>query len=184
MRIAPTPPEAAFRQRLLDAGIPFEFQAIVAPYIADFAFPSRMLIIELDGAHHKEPEKLRYDARRDAYLRRRGFTILRIDNCDAPNFSLETILNYGSVRLAVYTRSLKDAALRFTPETTPKKPKLTAQQSRGARRERKRATKARYRARLKPCPRCGRLLTPTNNGYVIKHNRQGRMCEGVGLRSM
>lgn len=56
-------------------GVKFRRQYPVGPYIADFAAPERMLVIELDGGQHAEQES--YDRDRDNYLRRQGFRILR-----------------------------------------------------------------------------------------------------------
>ena len=44
----------------------------------DFVFPRKRLIIELDGTHHKN--RLELDAERDAYLKTRGWEVVRISH--------------------------------------------------------------------------------------------------------
>jgi very-short-patch-repair endonuclease len=59
------------------AGYKFRRQVSIDFYIADFICFAHRLIIELDGSQHAEGGG---DARRDAYLRTRGFRVLRIWN--------------------------------------------------------------------------------------------------------
>jgi very-short-patch-repair endonuclease len=61
-------------------GFHFRRQHPLYPYIADFACTKTRLIIELDGASHDT--RLVYDAKRDAALRNRGWTIIRFMNDD------------------------------------------------------------------------------------------------------
>ena len=76
MRSAPTRTEARLIAALqLRTGRWF-FQVPVFGYIADFYFPSRRLIVELDGPHHH----LQRDAARDAALKRKGLLTLRFSN--------------------------------------------------------------------------------------------------------
>ena len=58
-------------------GVKFRRQAPIGPYIADFACPSRRVVIELDGSQHAESAR---DRRRDAYLAQEGWTVLRFWN--------------------------------------------------------------------------------------------------------
>jgi very-short-patch-repair endonuclease len=61
-------------------GARFRRETPIGPYIADFAWLSAKLIIEVDGDTHEMPGARAYDERRDAFLRRQGFTVLRFDN--------------------------------------------------------------------------------------------------------
>ncbi|MDR3472798.1 MAG: endonuclease domain-containing protein [Devosia sp.] len=61
------------------AAFKFRRQVPLGPYIADFACFAPRLIVEVDGSQHAEDPG---DARRDDWLRRDGFRILRIWNSD------------------------------------------------------------------------------------------------------
>ncbi len=52
----------------------------LGPYFADFICREAKLIIELDGTSHDHSAD--YDARRDAYCRAQGYSILRFSNAD------------------------------------------------------------------------------------------------------
>ena len=70
----------------------FRRQQPIGPYIADFVCFERRLVIELDGSQHVAQAP--YDANRDAFLRSRGFNVLRFCNCDVfshPESVVETI---------------------------------------------------------------------------------------------
>ena len=66
------------RQQFLDAR--FRRQVPIGPYVADFACLKAKLIVEIDGSQHVEAAA--YDARRDAFLAREGFKVLRFWNND------------------------------------------------------------------------------------------------------
>jgi very-short-patch-repair endonuclease len=63
-------------------GVSFRRQAPIGPYIADFISHAAKLIIEIDGGQHFEDAHEARDAIRDAYLRARGFRVLRFNNHD------------------------------------------------------------------------------------------------------
>ena len=62
------------------AGFKFRRQCPIGPYIVDFVCFERMLVIEIDGGQHAE--QLKEDARRTAYLKYRGFEVLRFWNSE------------------------------------------------------------------------------------------------------
>jgi very-short-patch-repair endonuclease len=64
-------------------GCKFRRQHPVGPYIVDFVFLERRLVIELDGSQHQQA--IEHDATRDALLRRRGFVVLRFWDNDVLN---------------------------------------------------------------------------------------------------
>jgi very-short-patch-repair endonuclease len=64
-----------FRQ----AGIRFRRQTPVGMYVADFAWLSGRLVIEVDGGQHNESTS---DQRRDAWLKQQGFRVIRFWNND------------------------------------------------------------------------------------------------------
>jgi very-short-patch-repair endonuclease len=95
LRAAMTDAEQALWRRLRRkqiAGCRFRRQHPVGPYIADFACLERGLLIEVDGGQHQDCTG---DARRYAWLRARGFTVLRFWNNDVlqdPDSVCEAIL--------------------------------------------------------------------------------------------
>jgi very-short-patch-repair endonuclease len=51
-------------------------------YIVDLYIPQCNLIIEVDGGYHASMEQMMKDARRENYLRDKGFNILRFENSE------------------------------------------------------------------------------------------------------
>jgi hypothetical protein len=70
---------------LIDAWLPLPVCQLVVPlpggghYRIDFAYPVVKLAIEIDGPHHRLPEVIERDARRDRRLRQLGWTVERFD---------------------------------------------------------------------------------------------------------
>jgi very-short-patch-repair endonuclease len=64
----------ALKDRKLD-GHKFVRQLPIGPYFADFACRSAKLVVEIDGSQHVDSS---YDRRRDAFISRLGYAILRI----------------------------------------------------------------------------------------------------------
>ena len=58
----------------------FRRQVPIGRYIADFVCLSSRLIVEVDGGQHDFQR--RYDEKRDAYLKSRGFRVMRFWNND------------------------------------------------------------------------------------------------------
>lgn len=56
----------------------FKRQKPIGPYIVDFACPALRLVIEIDGGQHSEEAE--YDRRRDIWLSKHGYTVLRFWN--------------------------------------------------------------------------------------------------------
>ncbi len=56
----------------------FEFQKVIYPFIADFAFDGLKLIVEVDGGVHEQ--KKSSDSIRDGELQRNGYKVLRFSN--------------------------------------------------------------------------------------------------------
>jgi very-short-patch-repair endonuclease len=61
-------------------GARFRRETPVGPYIADFAWLSARLIVEVDGDRHETLAGRAHDITRDAFLKEQGFTVLRFDN--------------------------------------------------------------------------------------------------------
>ena len=60
----------------------FRRQYIIGNYIVDFYCHGVKLAVELDGSQHCDPEAIRYDAERTAYLESQGVFVLRLSNLD------------------------------------------------------------------------------------------------------
>ena len=60
----------------------FRRQVPFGDVVVDFFCASARLIVELDGAHHGEPEQRAFDARRTAALEAAGLRVLRINVVD------------------------------------------------------------------------------------------------------
>ena len=76
---APTPSEDALWQALRGgvAGVAFKRQVVLGGrYIVDFFAPSVGLVVEVDGGVHRGSRMA--DRRRDEWLRRRGFRVVRL----------------------------------------------------------------------------------------------------------
>ena len=67
--------QAIRRQRL---GVRFRRQHPVGRYVLDFYCEEARLAVEVDGASHEHPNRIRHDARRTAWLNLRGITVCRI----------------------------------------------------------------------------------------------------------
>ena len=62
------------------AGVRFNRQVPVGPFIADFAARSEKLIVEVDGGQHHE--RAAYDEARTRYLEAQGWRVIRFWNND------------------------------------------------------------------------------------------------------
>jgi very-short-patch-repair endonuclease len=61
-------------------GAHFRRQHPLGPYFVDFACLKLLLIIEVDGAQHAEPDAVEHDRARSAWLERHGYKVLRFPN--------------------------------------------------------------------------------------------------------
>ena len=67
---------------LCKAPLRFHRQYVIGDYIADFYCHQAKIVVELDGSQHYEESGRAADAKRDAYLRSLGLTVLRYSNAD------------------------------------------------------------------------------------------------------
>ena len=79
LRTNATPAERALWHLISRYRPAFTRQLVIGPYIADFACRRAKLVVEVDGGQHAESMS---DLRRDAYLRREGWRVLRLWNND------------------------------------------------------------------------------------------------------
>ena len=64
-------------------GARFRRETPIGPYVVDFAWLSARIVIEVDGGSHDLAGRLEHDVRKDAFLRSRGFRIIRVRDSDA-----------------------------------------------------------------------------------------------------
>jgi very-short-patch-repair endonuclease len=72
---------SALRAHRLD-GESFRRQTPIGPYVVDFVCSRARLIVEIDGGQHFEAGHEQRDVRRTAYLRGKGYQVLRFSNLD------------------------------------------------------------------------------------------------------
>ncbi len=72
-------------------GIKCRRQVSIGPWIVDFYVAERKLIIEIDGNVHEEKRVKTDDQKRQEYLERNGYRVLRFTN-DEVNNDMERIL--------------------------------------------------------------------------------------------
>ena len=94
---------------LKDYPIRFQRQKAIGNYIVDFYCHKAMLVVELDGSQHYEPEVEKYDKDRTRYLETQGLNVLRILNMDVNrNFEGVCMLIDKTVRERCVSRSRPD----------------------------------------------------------------------------
>jgi len=85
LRANTTPHERALWRALKELpvdGTHFRRQAPIGPYVVDFLCPAKRLIIELDGGHHNEDETTKRDGKRQLWLEREGYRVIRFWNSE------------------------------------------------------------------------------------------------------
>ena len=60
----------------------FTRQKVLGKYIVDFYCATARLVIELDGSQHYDPEQIKKDTVRTAFLENYGLQVIRIPNND------------------------------------------------------------------------------------------------------
>ena len=98
---------------LKDYPVRFQRQKVIGDYIVDFFCHAALLVIELDGSQHGEPENLRRDELRTAKLRSLGLLVLRFTNQEVDK-SMEAVCS--SINRAVKERL--SSAADFQPPIT------------------------------------------------------------------
>lgn len=83
-RANPTKAESQAKQWLQRQGLKFVFQKVfmvgAKGYIADFFFPSRKVILEIDGGYHQDIEQRKMDLNRTRDLETLGYKVVRMSN--------------------------------------------------------------------------------------------------------
>jgi len=83
-RRSPTLPEGILWQQLRKRpeGLKFRRQHPLGPYVADFYCAAAKLVVEIDGESHRMGDRPEIDARRDAWLRQQGLSVVRLAATD------------------------------------------------------------------------------------------------------
>jgi len=95
LRREPTPAERHAWTLLRNRGIlglKFKRQHPLKRFFADFYCPALRLVIELDGAPHRDPAQADYDAARTEWLEARGYRVMRLANRELSRAILEELL--------------------------------------------------------------------------------------------
>jgi very-short-patch-repair endonuclease len=109
-----TPAERKLWWRLRELspkGCHFRRQATIGPYFADFACHTTRLVIEIDGGQHGRSSQIRRDLKRDAYLKRNRYRVLRFWNNDVRE-------NIEGVLSVIYA-AVENARMPPTPDPSP-----------------------------------------------------------------
>jgi very-short-patch-repair endonuclease len=72
----------AILRQLKIQGLHFRRQAPFGRYILDFVCHTAKLVVEVDSSQHATPEGIRHDKKRTAFLKSRGYRVLRYGNLD------------------------------------------------------------------------------------------------------
>ena len=108
--------EIILKNALKEFEIPFTHQVVFHPYIVDFYFHERRLVVELDGPDHAK--KIDYDKRRRAYLRSKKLKVVTFDY-EFVKSNLHRILG----TILSFKVSLPKCQKRFGPQQS-RKPEL------------------------------------------------------------
>ncbi len=84
-------------------GMAFRRQSPIGNYIIDFECRRAQLCIEVDGAQHNMASALEYDAQRTAWLKSKGYEVLRFTNHDVlknTDLILDQIIETAKRRIA------------------------------------------------------------------------------------
>jgi very-short-patch-repair endonuclease len=100
-------------------GVRFRRQHPVGPYVADFACVCASLVVEVDGATHSSDAERSHDARRDAFLRSKGWHVLRVWNVDVYD-SLDAVVEL--IRDTALKRARKESGASGAPSTAARSP--------------------------------------------------------------
>jgi len=60
----------------------FRRQVQLGPFYADFASHRARLVVEIDGSQHFTDDEQAYDKRRDAFMHRQGYRVVRFNTLD------------------------------------------------------------------------------------------------------
>ena len=88
LKVKPTQAELVFQERLIRAGIKFEFQKAYEIFVFDFYLPHQRMVIEIDGGYHETKKQKEKDAARDEFCKSKRLRVTRIKNKDVESFDI------------------------------------------------------------------------------------------------
>ena len=77
-KLEPSYPESIAIKTLDGLNINYEREMPISKYFVDFAIHDMMIILEIDGQQHKNPERAKTDILKDAILTKKGWKVYRI----------------------------------------------------------------------------------------------------------
>lgn len=80
LRDKPGRGEADLEVGIAALGLPYERQARIGPYFADFLIKPYRLVVEVDGREHAQPGNVEHDVRRDAWMTQQGYRVVRVSS--------------------------------------------------------------------------------------------------------
>ena len=88
-----TPSEKSLWKALRDnfQGFRFRRQHVIGDYIADFICLPARLVIEVDGEYHSTPQQRMLGETRTAYLKEKGYRVIRFTN-DEVDFQIKEVV--------------------------------------------------------------------------------------------
>jgi very-short-patch-repair endonuclease len=72
-------------------GLHFRRQHPIGPYVADFVCMEAMTVLEIDGDQHAMPSAVMHDRARDAFMKGRGWKVIRLANASVYKELNETL---------------------------------------------------------------------------------------------
>ena len=85
--------EIAIEAVLEALGVEYEAQHRIGKWLCDFYIPSARLVIECDGSYwHSLPKNAERDTRKDRYLKKRGYEVVRLREKDINEDPLKALL--------------------------------------------------------------------------------------------
>ena len=98
-------------------GVKFLRQHVIGDYIADFVAPECMLVLEIDGAYHSEPQQMYDDAIRTSSLEKSGFKVIRFSN-EEVLYNTQDTLNKIKQHIDMNTQELDKSIGAVSPSLT------------------------------------------------------------------
>ena len=87
-------------------------QKVIDRYIVDFYCHDALLVVELDGSQHYDPQKTQYDNQRTKRLEERNLLVLRIPNNEV-NYNFRGVCEYIDLIVSQRTASQQNPPVSY-----------------------------------------------------------------------